>query len=104
MLAAALLSVARMRAMCRHQAAGAALAAVLVTIRESSFNPTRAMSPTRTWDREPSNAAVGERWSLGQAFPGTDGLSSEVPRHWPHAIVTELRAAMRAIEIPDRRS
>jgi hypothetical protein len=62
------------------------------------------MSPARTWDREPPNAAVGERWSLGRAFPGTDGLSSEVPRHWHHAIVTELRPATRAIEITDRRS
>jgi len=70
MLAGALLSVARMRAMCRHQAAGAALPAVLVTTRGSSFRPTRAISPTRTSRRESPNAAVGERWSLGRAFPG----------------------------------
>jgi hypothetical protein len=77
---------------------------VLATIPESSFDPTRAISTTRTTDRESANAAVGERWSLERAFPGTDGLSSEVPRHGLQTIVTEFRVATRAIEITDRRS
>ena len=78
---------------------------MLATIRESSFDPTRAISTTRTTDRESVSAAVVERWPLRRAFPGTDGLQVKfrvVRGLMPSGRNFVLRCARSRSQIVDR--
>jgi len=67
--------------------------------------PSASISTTRITDRESVSAAVVERWLLELAFPGTDGL--QVKFRVVRGLMPSERnfvAAMRSIEITDRRS
>ena len=100
--------IARMRATCRHRAAGASLRTVLATIGESPSHPTRAFRRLGPWGASrrtlPSANAGHSDWRSPAPTVFRCGSSASEVVRFAATLATELRAAMRRIEDPSRRS